>query len=104
MKLNSSLVRNNIIKSSFTITAQGAKLLYNGNAASVMKYEFLFSIIALSALTIFVVSSLTHKMIGVETINAFQFVCFICLVNKNSTELYFSLRCLTYTNLNLLYY
>jgi hypothetical protein len=54
-----------MIRYNFTINSQGAKLFFNGNAASVMTYEFLFQIIALSALAIFVVSNFTHKMIGV---------------------------------------
>jgi hypothetical protein len=54
-------------------------------------------------LILFVLSSLTHKMIGVETLNAFQFIYFISLLEEKTTEFYFSFRYLTYTNLNILF-
>ena len=76
----------------FSMTSQGDKLIVVNDYGKVTVLVNAMTILSFVVLFLFVAASLSHKMIGVEILHAFQTICLLQALSNNSTPVFGLLR------------
>jgi hypothetical protein len=85
------------------MTSNGDKLIVVRNYSTMVTLVNIMTIISFFALFLFAAGSLTHKMIGVETLHTFQIIFLLQMLNKNSTPVFGLMRSLSIVIGNFLF-
>lgn len=85
------------------MNSDGQKLLIVASEGLIQRLSFLYGGITLIAWGVFVLSLLTHKMIGVELLHSFQVIYFTHLINNDYTPPFSILAQLANSGLNALF-
>lgn len=72
--------------------SNGMKLIITKDQAKILMCKQSIEIVSLVIVILFVISSLTHKMIGVEMIHSYQVIYLVHLLNGDYTQIYSVLR------------
>jgi len=86
------------------MASKGVKLVIVKNYSTIKLMEYILLGFSSFILLLFVFGSLFHKMIGMETLHAFQLLYFIHSLDKSYTSPYSMFRFLTYLNCNFFYF
>lgn len=82
--------------------SNGMKLIITKDHTKMLMCKESIEIISLVIIILFVLSSLTHKMIGVEMIHSYQVIYLVHLLNGDYTQLYSLLRFFSYSAFDFL--
>jgi len=86
------------------MVAKGAKLFYMNSYSNAKTMEYVFLGLNCLVFIMFVLGSISHKMIGVETIHTFQLIFFIHSMSTDYTYSFSMFKYLTYLNANFMYF
>jgi len=85
------------------MTSRADKLLVVNNSGSMNLLVKILTIISFAALIIFMIGSISHKMIGVETLHSFQLIFLLQALTNNYTPTFGLLKCLSIVSGNFLF-
>jgi len=91
------------IQITFNMTSRADKLLVVNNSEIMNLLVKILTIISFAALIVFMIGSISHKMIGVETLHSFQLIFLLQALTNNYTPTFGLLKCLSMVLGNFLF-
>jgi hypothetical protein len=104
LNLNPKFAVQSSLSIMFQMISSNMKLIVSNTGSKKDMLDSAIGILSLAALILFILSSIFHRMMGVELLHSFQLIYFVSELSPIQTEVYSSFTKLASVNLNLKYF